>query len=111
MEIALKEQELQDNHIESIRIITGGFVINKNRTTNTDTVVTALMDSYHERLQSHTHIYQHQFNESYIDKHMLTTFLPAPSIASTFFEDVWLAAQRRSEKNQRNAYDGNYPVG
>ena len=84
LEIALQEKELQDNYIEAIRIITGGFAINANKTTNTDTVVATLMDSYHEWLLKNTHMDQSQFNESYKAKHMVTTFTPAPPVAYTF---------------------------
>ena len=62
LEIAIQEQELQDNYIESIRLITRVFVINANRTPNTDTVVAALMDVYLGRLLKHTHMNQSEFN-------------------------------------------------
>ena len=107
MDIALQEQELRDNYIESIRVIIRGFVINVNHTTNTDTIVSSLMDSYHERLLKHTHIDQYQFNEAYKSKHMITTFTPAPPVLSTFVQAAWLAAQRQAEQDKWDANDGN----
>ena len=65
------------------------------------------MDSYHELLMKHTHMYQHQFNESYKANHMITTFPPAPTVASTFVQGVQLAAQLQAKQDQCEAYDGN----
>ena len=103
LEIEIQEQELQDNFIEAIKLITGGFVINANRTTNTDTVFSALMDSYHERLLKYTHMNQYQFKESYKAKHMLTTFPPAPPVVYTFVQAARIAAQRQAKKDQRDS--------
>ena len=94
MEIALQEQELQDNYIEALRLTTRVFVINANRTTNTDTVVAALMDGNHEQLLKHTHMNQSEFNEDYKARHMLTIFPPEPPVATTFVLAASLAAQR-----------------
>ena len=78
-----------------------------NQTTNTDTVIAALMDSYHEWLLKNTHMDQSQFNESYKAKHMVTTFTPAPPVAYTFVKAAWFAAQLRAEKYQCYANKGN----
>ena len=106
MEIALLEQELRDNYNEAISIIPGGFVINTNFNTNTNTVVASLMDSYHERLLKHTCMDLTQFNEAYEYKHTLTTFPPAQPIASTFVLAEWLAVKRQAETEQCNANNG-----
>ena len=64
LEIALLEQKILDNYTEAIRIIYRGFVINANIKTSTNTVITALMDSYHEGLLKHTHMDKSQFREA-----------------------------------------------
>ena len=38
---------------------------------------------------------------------MITTFPPAPPVASTFVQAARLAAKRRSEQDQRDANGGN----
>ena len=50
LDIVLIEQELRDNYTEAIRLINRGLVINQNFNTNTDTVATDLINSYHEIL-------------------------------------------------------------
>ena len=57
LDIALQEQQLRYTYIEVIRLITRGFVITSNKTTNTNTVI-ALMYIYHERLLKHTNMDQ-----------------------------------------------------
>ena len=52
-------------------------------------------------------MYQYQFNEAYKSKHMLTTFPPAPTVASTFVQSARLATQRRFEQDQRDANNSN----
>ena len=105
LEISHQKQELQDKYIEAISLITAGFVINANRTTNNNTVVTALMYIYHDQFLKHTHMDQYQFNKVYKAKHMLTTFPPVTPVAYTFVQASQLAAQRRAEKDQ---HDANY---
>ena len=62
---------------------------------------------YHEQLLNNTRINQSQFSESYKANHILTTFPPAPSVASTFVQDALLDAQRRFKLDQYEANNGN----
>ena len=74
----------------------GGFVINANRTTNTNTIISALMYSYHERLLNHTCMDQPTFNKAYKSKHMITTISSTPPVGYKFVQSAQLAAQHQS---------------
>ena len=80
-----------------------GFVINRDFNTNTDTVVVALVDTYHELLLKYNHTNQYQFNEAYKYKHMPTTFPPKPPVAYTLVQAALISAQRRSKQDQQYA--------
>ena len=49
---------------------------------------------------------QSQFNEAYKSNHMLTTFPPAPPVASTFVQDARFTAQLRAKQDQNVANNG-----
>ena len=74
MEITLLEQKLKYNYTEAIRFIAGGLVISANYNTNTNTnnILSALMDSYHGGILNHDSINRTQFNKSYKAKNVLT---------------------------------------
>ena len=86
--------------------MTRGFVINANITTNTDTVVANLINTYHEWLLKYTHTNQYQFNESYKYIHMLTTFPPKPPVAYTLVQAALISAQRRYKQDQNSTNNG-----
>ena len=103
LEIALLEQEIKDNYIEVIGLIPGGFVINASYNTKTNTVISVLMDSYHERLLNRTRMDLTQFNEAYKSKHFLATFPPALPVVSTFIISAQLSAKHRSKTEKLDA--------
>ena len=80
--------------------------MNANGNTNTDTIVAASMDSYHEGLLKHVHMNRIQFNENYKAKNMITTFPSAPPVASTLVLAAQLSAQLQDYEEQRDASNG-----
>ena len=50
---------------------------------------------------------QSKFNEAYKANNMITTYPPAPPVASIFVQSAQLAAQHRAKQYQRDANNRN----